>query len=77
MKSMAVSQFKAQALRIIDRVAHDHEELIITKRGKPVVRVIPYADDEQPVLSGQLADTFIFETDIVSPLGEEDWEACS
>lgn len=74
MKSMAVSQFKAHALRVLDEIARSGESVLITKRGKPLARVVPStaADKGTP---GKLAHTLVFEGDIVSPLGEEMWEA--
>lgn len=72
MKSMAVSQFKARALRVLDEIARSGESMLITKRGKPLARVVPFADRSKP---GKLAHTLVFEEDIVSPLGEELWEA--
>lgn len=77
MKTMAISKFKAQALGIIDRIAQDREGLVITKRGRPLARIIPYEADTCLAEPGQLADTLLFEEDIVSPLGEEMWEAGS
>ena len=77
MKTMAISQFKTHALKIIDQIAHDHEPMIITKRGKPVARILPYEDREQVAEHGQLSDTLLFEEDIITPLGEEMWEVGS
>ena len=74
MKTMAVSEFKAKALQVVGEVAETKEPLVITKRGKPVARLSPFT--EEKVQLGKLADTFVFETDIVSPLGHEMWEAC-
>lgn len=39
MKQMAAARFKAQCLSILDRL--DEEGLVITKRGKPVAKLIP------------------------------------
>ncbi len=39
MKQMAAAKFKEQCLSILDRV--DDEGLVITKRGKPVAKLIP------------------------------------
>ena len=39
MKQMAAAKFKAQCLSILDRV--DAEGIVITKRGKPVAKLIP------------------------------------
>ncbi len=77
MKTMPISQFKAHALKIIDRISKDQESMIITKRGRPIAQVFPYEDSEHLVKPGRLADTLVFEEDIVAPLGEEMWEACS
>jgi len=76
MKTMAISQFKAQALKILDQVAQDHENIIITKRGKPLAQIIPFQEPSSSAQSGKLSDMLIFEEDILSPLGEEMWEAC-
>ncbi len=76
MKTMGISQFKAQALKVLDQVAASQEEIIITKRGKPLAQIIPYRGQEKNPKPGKLADAFVFEKDIVTPLGEEQWESC-
>ncbi len=68
MKSMAISQFKTHALKIIDQIAKDRESIIITKRGKPVARILPYEDNEHTAKPGQLSDTLVFEDDHVKSL---------
>ena len=74
MKHMAISEFKAHALRILDEVARTGEEIVITKRGNPVARVVPCRNGTRNE-SGKLAAALVFEEDIVSPLGEDLWEA--
>ncbi|MCK4761525.1 MAG: type II toxin-antitoxin system Phd/YefM family antitoxin [Candidatus Aminicenantes bacterium] len=74
MKAMGISQFKAHAVEILARIARTKENIVITKRGKPLARVIPYHDLNAVPRPGKLADTLVFEKDIVSPLGEEMWE---
>ncbi len=76
MKTMGISEFKAQALRILDFIAKSHESLIITKRGKPLVQINSCMSDETDAQPGKLAHTLVFEKDIMAPLGEGDWEAC-
>jgi len=78
MNTMGISEFKAQALKILDLIARSHESLIITKRGKPLVKILPCATETivDAAVPGQLADTLVFEKDIVSPLNESMWEAC-
>ena len=76
MKTMPISRFKAQALQTIREVTATKQPVVITKRGKPVVEVVPYQDTTETPQPGQLADFLIFEEDIVSPLGSALWEAC-
>lgn len=75
MKLMAISAFKAHALQTVDRVAKTRESIVITKRGRALVRVVPYQPVSSAPVPGKLAQTLVFEKDIVSPLGVELWEA--
>jgi prevent-host-death family protein len=75
MKSMAISAFKAHALHAIDTVANEHESIMITKRGKPLAKVVPFTSEENKPLPGKLAATLLYEKDIITPLGESEWEA--
>lgn len=77
MKTMAISQFKTHALKIIDQLSQNHETIIVTKRGKPLAKLSPYEETPVSIKPGQLADTLVFEDDIISPLGEDMWEVCS
>jgi prevent-host-death family protein len=74
MKTMSISEFKARALKVIEDVFETREELVITKRGKPVARVIPFQEYASKSKPGKLSKYFVSEKDIVSPLGAEDWE---
>lgn len=74
MKTMTVTDFKARALRVLGEMPKNREAILLTKRGKPVAKIVPVSD-EKPV-PGKLAKTLVFEKDIVSPLGEEMWDAC-
>lgn len=40
-KEITATQFKARCLRLLDEVAESGEALVVTKRGRPVVRVEP------------------------------------
>ena len=71
MKTMAISQFKTHALKIIDQLSQNHETIIVTKRGKPLVKLLPYQDIPSSIEPGQLADALVFEDDIITPLGED------
>jgi prevent-host-death family protein len=76
MKTMAISEFKAHALKVLNEVAKSQETIVITKRGKPLAQVVPHRKSEIKLIPGKLADAFVFEKDIVTPLGEGLWEAC-
>ncbi len=41
MRYMKVAEFKAKCLRVMEEVAETGEEVVVTKRGKPVARVGP------------------------------------
>jgi prevent-host-death family protein len=41
MKTMSAATFKAQCLAVLDRVTP--EGIVITKRGRPVARLLPFA----------------------------------
>lgn len=76
MKTMGISNFKSHALQILDQVAKTQEIIVITKRGKPLAQITPYRTPELNSRPGRLADTLVFEKDIISPLGDEMWEVC-
>jgi prevent-host-death family protein len=69
-KTIAAGEFKAKCLHLLDEVAQLRAPLIITKRGKPVAKLVPI--DDKPVdIYGRMAGTGRILGDIVSPL--DDW----
>lgn len=40
-REITATEFKARCLRLLDEVAGSGETLVVTKRGRPVVRVEP------------------------------------
>jgi prevent-host-death family protein len=72
MKSSTVpaGKFKAQCLEILDRVADRKEEVIVTKHGKPVARVVPLESKKED----SLRKSVTILGDIVGPI-LDDWEA--
>jgi len=76
MKTMGISEFKSHALKILDQVAKTQEMIVITKRGKPLAQIIPYRSSDTNPKPGRLSDALVFEKDVISPLGEEMWDAC-
>jgi prevent-host-death family protein len=68
------SEFKAKALEYLRRVEASGEELIITDRGTPVIRVLPVrprGDDARAKLRGAL----VRYDEPTEPVGVEDWDS--
>ena len=40
-REIPAGQFRARCLALLDEVASSGEELVVTKRGRPVARVVP------------------------------------
>lgn len=68
-------EFKAKCLQLMDRVARSREPIVITKRGKPVAKLVP-PDDPEPraALFGYMAGTAEIRGDIVN-MPDLEWSA--
>ena len=74
-KSIGVTEFKAHCLQLIDEVSRTGNGLILTKRGKPMARVLPPDPCEGTrFVPGQFSHMLVEMGDVVSPLDVE-WEA--
>ncbi len=67
------SQFKPKALAYFRLVQETGKELIITDRGKPVVKIVPYTEDPDKELN-LLRGTLVKYDNPTDPVGVEDWE---
>jgi prevent-host-death family protein len=74
-KTFSVSEFKAKSLSLFEKVAESGETLTITKRGKPIAKVIPIREDGEKFVPGKLRHVWIGETDLITPFGAEIWQA--
>ena len=73
MKTMAAGSFKARCLAVMDEVQAKRETIVITKQGKPVVKMVP-ADEEKDDIYGFLKGKGKIVGDIVSPaITPEEW----
>lgn len=69
-RTMPAGKFKAQCLTVMDEVERTHQAVVITKRGKPVAKLVP-VDDE---IVGSWRGRLKIVGDIVSPaLSAEEW----
>ena len=69
---VAAAEFKANCLRLIDEVAQQRRPIIITKRGKPVAKLVP-AETNAIDLFGRMAGTIKICGDIISPIEDAGW----
>ncbi len=75
MKTIAAGRFKAVCLRVMDEVNRTREPITITKKGKPVAKLIP-ADTAAKDIFGCMRGRVEIIGDIVSPaVPSEDWES--
>ena len=72
-RQIAAGEFKAKCLHLLDEVQQSRKELVITKRGKPVARLLP-VEEKFPQIFGRMKGTVRILGDIVGPTGEK-WEA--
>lgn len=69
MKTVPAGEFKTRCLRIMDEVQATGEPYVITKRGRPVARLVPVAPDDTD-LFGYMSGTF----EIVGDIEESPWQ---
>jgi prevent-host-death family protein len=65
------TKFKAQCLELMDRVAERRATYVITKRGKPVAKLVPADPPERKSVFGCMAD----QTEFVGDLDQPAWSA--
>jgi len=54
-RQIAAGEFKAKCLRIMDEINQTGRPMVVTKRGVPVVRLVPIRDDKKkPDFFGRL-----------------------
>lgn len=63
------AEFKAKCLALFDAVERDRRSFVVTKRGRPVARVVPLTKGPSSLLG-----TLLYEEDLLEPV-DADWEA--
>jgi prevent-host-death family protein len=76
MQEIAISEFKAKCLAVLERVRATKKPIRITRFGKPVAEVIPPTSvEDRASWIGSMKDSMRITGDIVSPANDEDeWE---
>ena len=77
MKEIAISEFKAKCLSLLDQVQKTKKPIVVTRFGKPIAEVGPVSP--KPASAswiGSMKGEVKFLGDIISPANDEDeWEA--
>jgi len=66
-RTISAGEFKATCLDLLDRVAETGLNVVITKRGRPVARVMPMVNKPRRLV-GAMKDEIEIRGDIISPL---------
>ena len=75
MKTLPAGEFKARCLAVMEEVRKNREPVLITKRGKPVAKLVP-ADKTREELIGRLEGVISITGDVESPIEPLDaWES--
>jgi prevent-host-death family protein len=75
MKQVAISEFKAKCLALLDEVQKTKQPILITRRGKPVAEVNPPKPTESRDWIGSMKGMSKILGDIISPASDpDDWE---
>lgn len=72
-KVIKASEFKAKCLHLMDEINRSGGEIVITKHGKPISRLVPYRKRPKS-LFGLHKDRLEIKGDIITPLDLE-WAA--
>ena len=76
MREVAISEFKAKCLALLEQVAKTRQPLRITRFGKPVAEVFPPSDVQgRAAWIGSMKNSMELLGDVISPATDEsEWE---
>lgn len=66
-------EFQSKCIELMDQVKDNHEEVIITKDGKPIAKLIPMEAEAEGSLFGFMKGTMKINGDIIASLDEK-WD---
>jgi prevent-host-death family protein len=73
MKTMAAGEFKVHCLKVMDEVQAKRQAVLITKRGKPVAKLVPVEQKKDDIF-GFFKGKIKINGDVVSPaFSPEEW----
>jgi prevent-host-death family protein len=75
-KTVLISEFKAGCIGLLHEVQETKEELLVTKRGRPLARILPARESgKTPRTPGDSAECARIEGDIVETDLSAEWES--
>jgi prevent-host-death family protein len=74
MKEMAAGEFKSRCLAVMDEVQQSGEPVLITKRGKPVAKLVA-ARKKSDQIFGYMTGKARIVGDIIHSVPAEDWKS--
>ncbi len=69
MKEIQLGNFQKDIYSIIDAVIHSHQPVVISNKGKFLVKIVPFAPPESESWLGCMRGTGKITGDIISPAG--------
>jgi prevent-host-death family protein len=77
MIEVAISEFKAKCLALLEEVRRTRQPIRITRHGKPIAEVVPPSPvEDRSAWMGSMKGKMEILGDIISPAADEDeWEA--
>lgn len=73
-RRVGAGEFKATCLKLMDEVEETGEEIIITKRNRPVAKLVPASREGlRPFVGRSRGVISVSREDLMAPIGE-DWE---
>ena len=75
-ESIAISEFKATCLAVLERVRRTGTSVLVTRRGVPVAEIIPPSPATVGTdWLGSMRTTATIVDDLVAPIASDEWEA--
>jgi prevent-host-death family protein len=73
-RRVSTSQLKARCSELVEQVASRRDVLVITRRGRPVARLVPVEAEDRRSLFGFARGVITVSGDLIEPIGVA-WEA--
>ena len=73
-RSVSKSKFKPRSLEFFREIELTGESLIITDRGRPVLKIVPFSSEDSRETMNRLRNVIIKYDNPDEPVAAEDWE---